>query len=158
MRRRGYGYSGPMANSDPGAPGRVSPGLGTVALDQPFDLDGLYTMRSALIAHGSELGAAGEVLDRLVLVASELATNAIRHGGGSGRLRLWRSGDAVVCEITDAGPGIADPWAAGSRRADPQEAGGRGLWICRQLSDTLTIAAGATGAVVTASILLARPA
>ncbi len=146
-----------MANSDPGAPGRVSSDTGSVVLDQPFDLDGLYAMRSALVAHGSELGAAGEALDRLVLVASELATNAIRHGGGRGRLRLWRTGDAVVCQIIDIGPGIADP-GVGSRRADPDEAGGRGLWICRQLADTLTIEAGRPGAVVTAAILLAKPA
>jgi anti-sigma regulatory factor (Ser/Thr protein kinase) len=134
--------------------GGGSPDLGqdpAVALDQTFNLDRLYALRSALVAHGSELGAAVPELDRLVLVASELATNAVRHGGGSGRLRLWRHGDALVCEVSDWGPGIADP-ATGTDPVDPGARGGRGLWICRQLADEVWIRDGSPGAVVTVSI------
>ena len=134
----------------------VSPpiaGQDGVALHQPFDVDSLYAMRAALVAHGSELGADGVALERLVLVASELATNAVRHGGGQGTLRLWRTGVSIFCEVSDRGPGIGDP-QAGTRRAGPTEPGGRGLWICRQLADSLVIEAGSPGAVITASIAL----
>jgi anti-sigma regulatory factor (Ser/Thr protein kinase) len=149
-----------MANSDhAAAPGRASPppGADGVVLDQPFDVDGLYAMRAALVAHGSELGARGMTLEHLVMVVSELATNAVRHGGGRGRLRLWRTGGSIFCQVADQGPGIADP-LAGSRRVDAAEVSGRGLWICRQLADSLTIAPGSPGTVVTASITLPDPA
>jgi anti-sigma regulatory factor (Ser/Thr protein kinase) len=88
-----------------------------------------------------------------VIVASELATNAIRHGGGSGRLRLWRTDDQLVCEVRDSGAGIADP-GIGAKPVGPTAMGGRGIWICRTLSDSLTIEAGKPGATVTASITL----
>jgi anti-sigma regulatory factor (Ser/Thr protein kinase) len=146
-----------MANSDPAAaPDRAPPPPGDhgVVLDQPFDMNSLYAMRAALVAHGSELGAAGPALERLVLVASELATNAVRHGGGHGRLRLWRTAEWIFCQVSDGGPGIADP-QVGTRQVDATEVGGRGLWICRQLADSLTIASGSPGSVVTASIAVA---
>lgn len=125
-----------------------------MALDQPFDVDGLYSLRAALVAHGSHLGASEAELERLVIVAGELATNAIRHGGGSGRLRLWRAGDALVCEVSDGGPGITDP-AVGLERPEPTAVGGRGLWISRQFSDTVTITPASPGTVVTVAITLA---
>src|SRR5262245_47514769 len=82
---------------------------GDIALDQPFDADTLYQLRSAVAAHGSDLGVIEPTLTDLVLVAHELASNAVRHGrvapGDPGRLRLWRDGDAVLCEVSDHGPG-----------------------------------------------------
>ncbi|HEY1488384.1 MAG TPA: ATP-binding protein [Micromonosporaceae bacterium] len=119
-----------------------------IALDQSFDVDGLYSLRSALVAHGSELGATETDLERLVLVASELATNAVRHGGGSGRLRMWRSGDQLICEVTDGGAGLSDP-DVGVEPVEPNAMGGRGLWICRTLSDTFALSANGPGARVT---------
>jgi anti-sigma regulatory factor (Ser/Thr protein kinase) len=61
-------------------------------VDHWFDADGLYTLRAEVAAHASALGATGPQGETLVVVAGELATNAIRHGGGRGRLRLWRDG------------------------------------------------------------------
>ncbi len=124
-----------------------------VALDQTFDADGLYGLRSALIAHATELGVTDGQLDRLILVGSELATNAVRHGGGTGRMRLWLANDAIFCEVSDRGGGIGDPGVGGTQ-AEPTAMGGRGIWICRQLSDTFTIEPGKPGAVVTVSINL----
>ncbi len=128
----------------------------SVALDQTFDIDGLYSLRSALVAHASELGLVDGQLDRLTLVGSELATNAVRHGGGTGRIRLWLADGAVFCEVSDRGAGIADP-DVGTVKTDPAAMGGRGIWICRQLSDTFTIVPGKPGAVVTVSINVPAP-
>jgi len=136
------------------APGRAFDPVPTdVPLDQTFTGDGLYALRSAVLAHAAALGAADGELDRIVLVTSELATNAVRHGAGTGRLRLWRTGDQIVCEVSDRGAGISDP-DVGVHLVEPAAIGGRGLWICRQLSDTMTIAAGRPGAVITVSVLL----
>lgn len=123
------------------------------ALDQPFDADGLFSLRSAVAAHASDLGADRAVNDT-VLVAHELSSNAVRHGGGSGRLRLWRDGDRLYCEISDAGQGMADPSHTGTSRPSPSVPGGRGLWIARQLAE-VAIETGPEGTTVTAVLSLA---
>ncbi|MGC9665275.1 ATP-binding protein [Planosporangium sp. 12N6] len=132
-----------------------------VGVDQPFDADGLYALRATLAAHAVRLGLTEETAEHLLIVASELATNAIRHGGGAGRLRLWRTASTLYCQVSDHGPGIADPNAGGTPPARPDN-GGHGLWICRRLCDDLTIAgAGGDdhGAIVTAVLRLTdRPA
>jgi anti-sigma regulatory factor (Ser/Thr protein kinase) len=126
-----------------------------VDVDQRFDLGGLYALRETLGAHASRLGADEDQIDHLLIVASELATNAIRHGGGTGRLRLWHRDGVLFCQVSDHGPGIGDPTTAGTAPPDPAQVdGGRGLWICRNLTADLRIESGPDGhgAVVTASI------
>ena len=127
------------------------------ALEQPFDADGLYALRAAVAAHAGRFDLPDDQLDDLLIVAGELATNAIRHGGGSGRLRLWRVGSTLRCQVTDRGPGITDP-TLGDTPPDPTDTGGRGLWICRQLSDSLTIRPGdhGRGTTITAVIRVRR--
>ncbi|GAA3315708.1 hypothetical protein [Nonomuraea dietziae] len=34
--------------------------------------------------------------DRLMLAVNEVATNAVEHGGGHGRIRMWIDGDVLV--------------------------------------------------------------
>ena len=125
------------------------------ALDQGFDGDGLVSLRSAVAAHADNLGllAAGRVSD-LVLAAHELAANAVRHGGGRGRLRLWRDSDHLVCEVSDSGGGLGDPDSAGRTRPSPRSTGGRGLWLVRALCDTVDISTGPTGTTITVTILV----
>src|SRR5512140_1793482 len=73
------------------------------ALDQAFDNDSLYALRAAVAAHGSRAGLPEGRTRDLVLAVHELAANAVRHGAGEGRLRLWAAQDAVRCEVTDEG-------------------------------------------------------
>jgi anti-sigma regulatory factor (Ser/Thr protein kinase) len=127
-----------------------------VIVDQPFDGDGLYSLRATLAAHANRLGAPSRVVDRLLIVASELATNAVRHGGGSGRLRLWRDGTTVRCRVTDEGPGIPDS-TIGYESPSPLATSGRGIWICRQLCEELIIDSHRRGTAVTAVLRLAIP-
>ena len=113
---------------------------------------GLVGLRLAVAERADELGAGGRV-DDLVLVAHELASNVVRHGGGSGRLRLWREDHRIVCRVSDAGPGMADAGAVGAEPPSPRVPGGRGLWIARRLAD-LRIETSPAGTVVTASMTL----
>jgi anti-sigma regulatory factor (Ser/Thr protein kinase) len=122
-----------------------------VEVDQPFDEDGLYAMRATVAAHVASLGAGPVLVEQLLIVASELATNAIRHGGGTGRLRVWLERARLHLEISDRGPGIADP-TAGRKLPDQMATEGRGLWICRQLVSDLRIATGPRGTTVTAVV------
>ena len=75
----------------------------SLALDQAFDGDSLYALRAAVAAHGSQAGLSDGRTRDLVLAVHELAANAVRHGAGQGRLRLWAAHDAVRCEVTDEG-------------------------------------------------------
>jgi anti-sigma regulatory factor (Ser/Thr protein kinase) len=123
-----------------------------MALDQTFETGGLYGVRAAVAAYASELGASPLQVENLVMIASELATNAIAHGGGSGRLCVWREGVLLHCSISDRGPGL--PEAAQVQQAKPPASavGGRGLWIARRLSDTLEISTSASGTTIIATI------
>jgi anti-sigma regulatory factor (Ser/Thr protein kinase) len=150
-----------MTNPDPPATttgGRRSqPGVPeVVTLDQPFTADGLYSLRAAVTAHATDLGAAAALHDQVLIVASELATNAIRHGGGAGRLRMWTDDSLLHLQVSDHGPGFADP-SVGIKPPDQSGTGGRGLWICRQLCDTLHIDSGPAGSKVTAVMSLPGP-
>ena len=139
--------SGPVENPRRSAPAAVE-------VELPFDADGLYALRSALAAHASQLGAPEEQIENLLIVAGELATNAIRHGGGTGTLRLRHRGGVLSCQVTDQGPGFADS-TVGSTPPDPADSSAsRGIWICRNLTEEFAIGTNpeGRGAVVTAAI------
>lgn len=92
--------AGEAAAIAPAAPGAD----GSLILEQPFGSDSLYALRAAVAAHAAQAGVpAGQVPD-LVIAVHELATNAIRHGAGHGRLRVWVGGGALHCQVSDDGP------------------------------------------------------
>src|SRR5271169_587692 len=76
-------------------------------LDQAFDADSLYVLRAAVAAHGAQAGLPPGRTDDLVIAVHELAANAVRHGAGHGRLRVWRADHALLCEISDDGTPLA---------------------------------------------------
>ena len=67
----------------------------------------------------------------LLLAATEIANNAMQHGGGIQEVRVGRARGRFVCEIVDRGDGFDDP-AAGYLA--PREGIGTGLWVARQLT------------------------
>jgi anti-sigma regulatory factor (Ser/Thr protein kinase) len=80
----------------------------------------------------------GQIAD-LCLAATEILTNAIVHGGGDIRCATWMHNGRFICQIDDEGMGVSDPMA-GYIPPDPEEIGGRGCWLARQLIDLLQIA------------------
>src|SRR5262245_38212237 len=146
----------PMVEPDsarPAGDGRRSRSPAEVALDLRFEAGELYLVRTRVATCAADLGATTDVIERLLIVASELTTNAIRHGGGEGRLRLWADDDHLHCEVIDVGVGVPDPMA-GMIRPPPSAPGGRGLWISRQLGDAFAIDRGATGTVIRVTMAL----
>jgi anti-sigma regulatory factor (Ser/Thr protein kinase) len=121
-------------------------------LDAVFAADDLSMLRAAVTSHAARFGVPEPGLGRLLVVATELATNAIRHGGGCGRLRLWRQGDAIYCEVSDDGPGIADTGGAGTRQVPLSDEGGRGLLVVRQFADEVRITPRDPGTAVTVTL------
>lgn len=88
--------------------------------------------------------------EEAALVASELMTNGLLHGGAEVDVAVWSLDDGVVLAVQNDGVEVDDP-LAGFRPPLGSEHGGMGLWVARHLSDDLHIgAANGVGTVVTA--------
>src|SRR3984885_15889399 len=81
----------------------------TTVLDQAFDGDSLSALRGGVAAHAADAGRPRQQVYDVVTAAHELAANAVRHGAGHGRLRLWADGQALHCQVSDDGPPDQDP-------------------------------------------------
>ena len=109
-------------------------------------LDALSAVRRLVARHAARAGLGeGRTADMLVAV-NEIATNSVRHGGGSGVLRLWQEPGALICEVRDEGR-IGDP-LVGRQRPRAGQVGGYGLWLANQLCDLVQIRSLPTGSVV----------
>jgi anti-sigma regulatory factor (Ser/Thr protein kinase) len=116
--------------------------------ERAFAVDELGSLRRFVSAWANEELLDDERTERLVLAVNELASNSIRHGGGTGRLLVWRESDTLLCEVRDDGH-IAEPMA-GRIRPGPEEHGGRGLWLVNQLCDLVQVRSSPSGSVVRA--------
>jgi anti-sigma regulatory factor (Ser/Thr protein kinase) len=93
--------------------------------------DDLELFRERLAGElGAERVPEGVALEMLV-AATEVAANAVRHGGGIAKVRTGRSDGRFVCEVIDRGPGFDDPLAG---YLVPRDGIGTGLWVARQLA------------------------
>ncbi|HET9168800.1 MAG TPA: anti-sigma factor RsbA family regulatory protein [Actinospica sp.] len=114
------------------------PGLGPPLFEASFGLAELPGLRTAIEQRAGLLSLHGRSLADFVLVADELASNSVRHGGGRGTIKLWQREGHAVCEIADRGL-IEDP-LVGRRRPDLRlPEGGAGLWTANQLCDLVLI-------------------
>jgi anti-sigma regulatory factor (Ser/Thr protein kinase) len=120
-------------------------GAAGVLLDLSFAEPELAALRDAVAALGFRAGLANGRVQELVLIAHELAVNAIRHGGGSGRLRLTATASAVYCEVTDDGPGLPDGYHGPPARPSVLATSGRGLWLIHTLAQRVMVARHGTG-------------
>jgi serine/threonine-protein kinase RsbW len=127
------------------------------------DREHIAAVRHAVAQFAAWHGLADPARADFVLAVNELLTNAVRHGGGSGDVWLWRTRDGLWCdglwcdglwcdglwcEVADRGPGIAQDRLDGHRLPPPQAPGGRGLWLVHQLCDQVTISTGQGGTTV----------
>jgi len=76
-------------------------------------------------------------MDDLQIAVNEVATNAITHTSGPGRLRVWREPDRVVCEV--ASPGRLTNPLAGRVPPEPESERGRGLVLVNHLCDLVRL-------------------
>jgi anti-sigma regulatory factor (Ser/Thr protein kinase) len=118
------------------------PPLPDAAVEIRFGAD-LAAMRRQVQAWAIAYELTGEQAERLLLAVNEVAANAVQHGAGHGRIRLWADKASIVCDVLDLGqldhpyPGYLPP--------DPAAGRGHGLWVVRQLCDVLQIRAGEQG-------------
>lgn len=120
-----------------------------------FDYHRIVSVRHEVERHSARAGLADLALYHFVVAVNEVVTNAVRHGGGTGRLRLWLAGRRLHCRVTDGGGGIPLERRRVDLRPEPGTDGGWGLWLARQGCEALTIDAGAHGSTVTLSRAIA---
>jgi anti-sigma regulatory factor (Ser/Thr protein kinase) len=116
------------------------------AYELEFTEAGLGDVRHRLASWALLEGLPSADIADLVLAVDEIATNSIRHGGGSGRLRMWRSEGSLLCEVRDDGE-MRDP-LLGRVQPGGEAICGRGMWIVNQLCDLVQIRSSAAGSQI----------
>jgi anti-sigma regulatory factor (Ser/Thr protein kinase) len=142
-------------SGEPGEPGEP-------VLDLAFDSGTLHALRAGVKAHACEAGLPDARAEDVVLAVHELAANAVNHGAGAGRLRIWKLAGSLHCQVEDGDPlgsghpgepadhadaeaaGAADASAPASARPMPSRPG-HGLWLVRQVADRMRILSGVRG-------------
>jgi anti-sigma regulatory factor (Ser/Thr protein kinase) len=120
-------------------------------LDLAFGSGTLHALRAAVQAYACQAGMPEDQAIDVVLVVHELAANAIRHGAGAGRLRMWHLPEALCCEIEDEGPAArtgqrVEGGDGDEARADPWPyVDGHGLWVVRKVADRMEVSTGPGG-------------
>ncbi|HUD36195.1 MAG TPA: ATP-binding protein [Streptosporangiaceae bacterium] len=127
-------------------------------LDQRFDASTLYQLRAAVAAHVAEIGLPACQANDILIAVHELASNAIRHGHGHGRLCAWRlgqalaftvrDGDAVTLGAASPAPGEFESLAASGDLPWPMETG-HGLWLVSQVASYFAVHRDDRGATAT---------
>jgi anti-sigma regulatory factor (Ser/Thr protein kinase) len=107
---------------------------------------GLYDLRRFIGDHARRAGLDVTGTENIVMAANELAANSIRHGGGTGEVAIWSTGESVLCEVHDDGH-ISNPMV-GRKRPTPGQLGGYGLWTTNHLCDLVQIRSTARGTAV----------
>jgi anti-sigma regulatory factor (Ser/Thr protein kinase) len=131
-------------------PGGDAALAGSAPLGEAFDRDSLYALRSAVAAHAAAAGMGRHQVYDVTAVAHELAANAVLHGAGQGRLRLWADNKFLYCQVSDDGRGAQAGGAAEPDDTTPWPAEhGHGLWLASQIADHVSIGRGPAGTTVT---------
>jgi anti-sigma regulatory factor (Ser/Thr protein kinase) len=131
-------------------------------LDEQFDPGTLHALRAKVLVQACRAGLSENRAADVVLAVHELAANAIRHGAGAGRLRVWNLVRELCCQVDDGDPprsedparqsagsasGAADALSrtlARSMSSTP----GHGLWLVRQVADRMSMVSGPGGTCV----------
>jgi serine/threonine-protein kinase RsbW len=127
-----------------------------MALEESFDAGTLSDLRRAVLAEVVAAGLAGDRANDVVLATHELAANAVRHGGGAGRLRMVVTGGALHCQVSDAGTGgRGQAGAPGLDTASPWPLQpGHGLWLVVNVADQVNFVPGQDCSEVTVTFAL----
>jgi anti-sigma regulatory factor (Ser/Thr protein kinase) len=129
-------------------------------LVQDFTAGTLRMLREAVLAHASAAGLPESRATDVMLAVHELAANAVRHGGGTGRVHIRAVAGALRCQVTDPGAGPSGHRPADGAESDSSATApwrfrpGHGLWLVRQTASQITVHTGPRGSQVTASFAL----
>jgi anti-sigma regulatory factor (Ser/Thr protein kinase) len=108
--------------------------------------DRLGDVREFVRRHAVRAGLAADRVGDLVLAASEVAANTLRHTNGRGLIRIWSQLGELVCEFRDSG--VMSDRDVGRVKPQDRASGGFGLWVVRQVCDGVDIESGITGTTI----------
>jgi anti-sigma regulatory factor (Ser/Thr protein kinase) len=130
-----------------GQAGRFDPPGGMrPVLDVAFDYAVLDVLRTEVMAHACQAGLSDDRAGDVVLAIHELASNAIRHGAGAGRLRVWNPPGVLRCQVDDGTAADEAEVASGQpARTSLPCLPGHGLWVVRKLADQMQVWSGPRG-------------
>ena len=124
-------------------------------LDVTFDSGTLHALRAEVRVSVLRAGLPEGRAQDVVLAVHELAANSVRHGGGAGRLRIWKLAGSLQCQVDDGDLlGAADPGPShtGLRSASGRRpvtslpcVPGHGLWVVQQVADQVQSLSGPRG-------------
>jgi len=118
----------------------------STSVDIVFGVGSLGGLRSLVAGEAMSAGLSAARAADAVVAVNEAAANSLRHGGGGGLLRIWRTADSFICEVSDDGS-IDDP-LVGRARPTNGAPGGRGLWMVNQLCELVQIRSFSAGTAV----------
>jgi serine/threonine-protein kinase RsbW len=113
-----------------------------------FDAEHITAVRHAVARCAAGVGLLGQRLEDYVLAVNEIVTNAVRHAGGHGRVRLWTQDGTIRCEVSDEGGGIPAEQLNGRELPPSYAVSGRGLWLARHLCDAVNVVTGPAGTTI----------
>ena len=157
------GPAGPGGRAYPGWPAPVPADGASPVVDLRFDSGTLHTVRAQMRACVGHAGFPEGQAEDVVLAVHELAANAVSHGGGAGRLRVWNLAGALYCQVDDGdlpmssrqernhdGIAVIKPSGFSDRpsvNSLPCEHG-HGLWVVQQVADEMQSLSGPGGTSV----------
>lgn len=106
----------------------------------------LRPVRALVAAEADRAGLSSSRRTDLVIAASEVAANTLKHTDRPGLVRIWVTSDEILCQFDDSGH-ITDP-LAGYGRPFADEPGGQGLWLVNQVCDLAEIRSSALGTTI----------
>lgn len=115
----------------------------------------LRDLRDVVAGEAVHAGMAEGRIGDIVTAVNEAASNSLRHAGGRGVVRMWRTGDSFICQISDSG--YIDEPLIGRIKPDVDSPSRRGLWIVHQLCDLAQVRSNPTGTTVRMHFRLSSP-
>ena len=107
--------------------------------------------RRAVVNFSQELGMSSRNLSDIAIIATELATNLVRHAKLGGVIHYCSSPDnGLILEASDNGPGISNVQNAMTDGVSSKGSLGGGLGAVQRLADHFTLETGGQGTKIVA--------
>ncbi|RSM37636.1 sensor histidine kinase [Amycolatopsis balhimycina DSM 5908] len=116
------------------------------AAELTVEATNLAQARNFARTHARHAGLSEDQVVDAELVVTELVTNSIDHGGGSGQLRIWTADGHLVCQVDDHGT-LTDP-LAGRHPVAPEQHRNRGLLLVNHMSDLVRLHTSTAGTTI----------
>lgn len=110
-----------------------------------FSAQNLPEVPAFVAQRAARVGLAPERADVLASALVEIAADSTRHASGSGTLRMWANGPALICEVRDNAV-VTNPMVG--RESTAPTVHREGLWRANQVCDLIQTRSNSAGTTV----------